>query len=157
MTEIYAPTPGCGSDSEVLLESYRTYDAVEHAIDHLSDEGFPVEYLRVVGQGVTTVEHVEGRMTTARSTADGALAGAWAGLLFGLLLGIFLPVGNLTAPLLAGAGLGAVWGGTLGFIAHARTGGRRDFVSRKSIEATRYDLMVDQEFADRARRTLALR
>ena len=80
MTEIYAPTPRYNFDSETLLESYRTYDAVERAIDHLSDEGFPVEYLRVVGQGVTTVEQVEGRMTTARSTAKGAGVGVWTGL-----------------------------------------------------------------------------
>lgn len=156
MTDIYAPAPGF-STSETLLESYRTYDAVERAIDHLSDEGFPVEYLRVVGQGVTTVEHIEGRMTTGRAAAKGAAAGVWTGLLFGLLLGLFLPASNMAAVLLAAVAFGAVWGGSLGFATHWSTGGRRDFVSRKSIEATRYDLMVDSEFADAAREKLALR
>ncbi|MEE2032688.1 general stress protein [Rhodococcus chondri] len=157
MTEIYAPTPGSTTDPEVLLESYRTYEAVEHAIDHLSDEGFPVEYLRVVGQGVTTVEQIEGRMTTGRSTANGAGAGAWTGLLFGLMLGLFLPMVSMAAVLLAGAGFGALWGAALGFVAHYGTGGRRDFVSRKSIEAARYDLMVDRDFAEQAHQKLSLR
>ncbi len=157
MTEIYAPTPRYNFDSETLLESYRTYDAVERAIDHLSDEGFPVEYLRVVGQGVTTVEQVEGRMTTARSTAKGAGVGVWTGLLFGLLLAVFLPASTVTSPILVGIAFGALWGGALGFVAHYGTGGRRDFVSRKSIEATRYDLMVEQDFAGEAREKLALR
>lgn len=157
MTEIYAPTPGYNFDSETLLESYRTYDAVEHAIDHLSDEGFPVEYLRVVGQGVTTVEQVEGRMTTARSTAKGAGVGVWTGLLFGLLLTVFLPASTVAGPVLVGIAFGALWGGALGFVAHYSTGGRRDFVSRKSIQASRYDLMVEQDFEDQAREKLALR
>lgn len=157
MTEIYAPTMGYSTDAEALLESYRSYDAVERAIDHLSDEGFPVEYLRVVGQGVTTVEHIEGRMTNGKAAVNGAGVGVWTGLLFGLLLSLFLPAPNMAAVLLAGAAFGAVWGGTLGFVAHWSTGGRRDFVSRKSIEATRYDLMVDSDFEDQARKKLALR
>ncbi|WP_241385558.1 general stress protein [Rhodococcus sp. CH91] len=157
MTDIYAPAPGRFTDSETLLESYRTYDAVERAIDHLSDEGFPVEYLRVVGQGVTTVEHIEGRMTTGKAALRGGAAGIWTGLLFGLLLAIFLPTPDMAGVILAAVAVGAVWGGSLGFVTHWSTGGRRDFVSRKSIEASRYDLMVDSEFADQAREKLALR
>ncbi|MFD3810154.1 general stress protein [Rhodococcus sp. NPDC058639] len=157
MTEIYAPTTGYATDSETLLESYRTYEAVERAIDHLSDEGFPVEYLRVVGQGVTTVESIEGRMTNGKAALNGAAAGVWTGLLFGFLLAVFLPATSMAAILLAGVAFGAVWGGALGFAAHWSTGGRRDFVSRKSIEAARYDLMVDSDFEDQARRKLALR
>ncbi|MFX1756576.1 general stress protein [Rhodococcus sp. As11] len=157
MTDIYAPTPVHDAESETLLESYRTYAAVERAIDHLSDEGFPVEYLRVVGQGVTTVEHIEGRMTTGRAALRGTAAGIWTGLLFGLLLALFLPATGMAAVILAAVAVGAVWGGSLGFVTHWSTGGRRDFVSRKSIEATRYDLMVDSEFADQACAKLALR
>lgn len=157
MSEIYAPTTGCLTDSETLLESYRTYEAVEHAIDHLSDEGFPVEYLRIVGQGVTTVERIDGRMTNGRAALNGAGAGVWTGLLFGMLLALFIPATSMAAIVLAGVAFGAVWGGTLGFAAHRSTGGRRDFVSRKSIEAARYDLMVDSDFEDQARRKLALR
>ena len=101
MTDIYAPTTGCATDSETLLESYRTYEAVEHAIDHLSDEGFPVEYLRIVGQGVTTVERIDGRMTNGRAALNGAGAGVWTGLLFGMLLALFLPATSMAAILLA--------------------------------------------------------
>jgi len=157
VTEIYAPTTGYETESEILLESYRSYDAVERAIDHLSDEGFPVEQLRVVGQGVTTVEHIEGRMTNGKAAINGAGAGIWTGLLFGLLLALFLPAPDMAAILLAGVVFGAAWGGALGFAAHWSTHGRRDFTSRKSIEATRYDLMVDRDFEDQARMKLALR
>ncbi|KLL96045.1 membrane protein [Rhodococcus sp. IITR03] len=126
-------------------------------MDHLSDEGFPVEYLRVVGQGVTTVEHIEGRMTNGKAALRGAAAGVWTGLLFGLLLALLLPATGMATVILAAVVFGAVWGGSLGFFTHWSTGGRRDFVSRKSIEASRYDLMVDSEFVDQAREKLALR
>ncbi|MCD2115786.1 MULTISPECIES: general stress protein [Rhodococcus] len=157
MTDVYAPTPGHYTESETVLESYRTYDAVERAIDHLSDEGFPVEYLRVVGQGVTTVEHIEGRMTNGKAALRGAAAGVWTGLLFGLLLALLLPATGMATVILTAVVFGAVWGGSLGFFTHWSTGGRRDFVSRKSIEASRYDLMVDSEFVDQAREKLSLR
>ncbi|UYP19517.1 hypothetical protein OED52_02825 [Rhodococcus sp. Z13] len=157
MTDIYAAAPGHYAETETLLESYRTYDAVERAVDHLSDEGFPVEYLRVVGQGVTTVEHIEGRMTNGRAALRGAAAGVWTGLLFGLLLALFLPAADMAQIILVAVAFGVVWGGSLGFVSHWSMGGRRDFVSRKSIEAARYDLMVDAEFAEQAREKLSLR
>ena len=78
-------------------------------------------------------------------------------MLFGLLLALFLPATSMTAVILVAVVFGAVWGGSLGFVTHWSTGGRRDFISRKSIEASRYDLMVDSEFADQASKKLALR
>ena len=50
--------------------------------------------------------------------------------------------------------IGAVWGAIFGAIAHATTGGRRDFASRSSLQASQYAIMVDAEVADEARALL---
>ncbi len=57
-------------------------------------------------------------------------------------------------PLLAGIVLGAVFGALLGAVAHAATGGRRDFTSLRTLTASRYDVMADEAHADEALRIL---
>ena len=82
------------------------------------------------------------------------MTGAWFGLLFGLLLGIFADSGWL-AVLLVATGIGAVWGAVFGAIAHAATGGQRDFRSINSLVADRYAIRAPAEEAEAARRLLA--
>src|SRR6201994_21458 len=65
------------------------YESAQHAVDRLSDDGFPVEKLDIVGSGLRLVERVTGRLTTSRAATAGALSGLWAGLLIGVLLGLF--------------------------------------------------------------------
>ena len=45
--------------------SYSSYEEAQAAVDRLSDEGFPVENLDIVGSGLRLVERVTGRVTTA--------------------------------------------------------------------------------------------
>jgi hypothetical protein len=59
------------------------YETAQRAVDRLSDDGFPVEKLDVVGSDLQLVERVTGRLTTGRAASAGALSGLWAGLLFG--------------------------------------------------------------------------
>jgi hypothetical protein len=56
---------------------------------------------------------------------------------------------------LYGLVLGAVIGALLGLLLHSLTGGRRDFASVSGMQASRYDLQVDEEVADEAARLLA--
>jgi hypothetical protein len=50
--------------------------------------------------------------------------------------------------------IGAVWGAIFGAFAHATTGGRRDFSSRSSLQASQYAVTADADVADEARALL---
>ncbi|ROT33221.1 general stress protein [Micromonospora sp. HM5-17] len=138
----------------VTVASYPDYPSAQYTVDFLSDNHFPVERTAIVGTDLTLVETVLGRMTTGRAALAGAATGAWFGLFIGLLFGIFT-VGNWWAVILVGLGIGAVWGAIFGAIAHAMTGGRRDFTSASSLRANQYAVTVDTAFADQARQLIA--
>jgi hypothetical protein len=57
------------------------YGSAQQAVDRLSDDGFPVEKLDIVGSGVRLVEQVTGRLTTGRAAGAGRSILADAGLL----------------------------------------------------------------------------
>ncbi len=137
-----------------VLGSYPTYAEAQYVVDTLSDRDFPVERIRILGQGLTTVETVTGRWTKGRAALAGAGTGAWVGLLIGLIVGIFLPTPVWLSILLTSALLGSLWGAGLGFITHWSTRGRRDFRSERSLAAERYDVMVDAAWIGEARRVL---
>lgn len=127
------------------------YESAQRAVDRLSDDGFPVGQLDIVGSGLRLVERVTGRLTRGRAAAAGALSGVWAGLLFALLIGLFTSGHSFPAIVATGGALGAAWGAAFGFVAHASTRGRRDFSSVRSLAAARYDLIARGGTADRAR------
>jgi hypothetical protein len=119
-------------------------------VDFLSDNGFPVEQSAIVGSELKMVENVLGRLTTARAALAGAASGAWFGLLIGLLIGIF-SASAWWRVLIAAIVIGAAWGAIFGGVAHAATGGRRDFSSRTSLQANKYAVNVGEDHADEAR------
>jgi hypothetical protein len=143
--------PGVGPTTPVA--TYADYASAQKAVDYLSDNQFPVERTSIVGTDLRLVENVLGRLTTGRAALAGAASGAWFGLLFGLLIGIFSDAGWLGVLLLAVV-VGAVWGAVFGAIAHAATGGRRDFTSRSSLQAGQYAVMVDSDYSEQARQLL---
>ncbi len=139
------------------LGSYPEYVQAQAVVDLLSDNGFPVDTVSIVGADLRLVERVTGRLTRGRAAAAGALSTAWLGSLFGLLVGLFAE--SSTAPLVLavyGFLLGALWGAVQGFAAHAATGGRRDFSSTTGLAATRYEVLVPQDRAQEAERLVAL-
>lgn len=142
--------PRTATTAQHLLGEFPTYAGAEQVVDTLSDRGFPVEQVRIVGNGLRSVEYVTGRMTTGRAALAGAATGAWLGLLIGLLLALFSPGTAWLGVLLGSTALGAVWGGMLGFLAHLATRGRRDFSSIKGLEAEQYAVYVDASHADDA-------
>jgi hypothetical protein len=128
-------TPGTPSTLPVgrhALASYSQYEQAQAVVDHLSDSGFPVETVTIVGADLRLVEQVTGRLTTGKAALAGAASTGWLGLLFG-----------------------ALFGAVLGFVAHRATGGRRDFSSTKGLAATRYEILVDPARAEEAERLLA--
>lgn len=139
-----------------LLGEFPTYAGAEAVVDRLSDRGFPVEHVRIVGKGLRSVEHVTGRLTTGRAAAAGAASGAWFGLLVGLLLGLFSPDSSWVAVLFGSTLIGALWGAVFAFLAHRATGGRHDFASLKTLEAEQYAVYVDADHADDAIRLAGL-
>lgn len=151
MTTNVVPETGLG---QVTLASFRDYTGAQRLVDQLSDAGFPVSGLRIVGTGVRTVERVTGRITNGRAAGLGALTGAWLGLLVGLLFGIFAVGPVWFAALGSGLVLGALWGALFGFLAHWASDGGRDFTSVSEVQAENYDVEVDADLAERARQTL---
>ena len=133
-----------------VLGTFPTYAGAEALVDRLSDRGFPVEHVRIVGNGLRSVEQVTGRLTNGRAALAGLASGAWFGLLFGLLIGLFSTGSTLLAVMLGGLLIGAVWGALFGFLAHAATRGRRDFASVRGLEAAEYAVTVDADRADEA-------
>ncbi len=131
---------GCQSASSasrtaapLTLARFPSYAGAQHLVDRLADAKFPVERMRIVGNGIRTVETVTGRMTKGRAALYGAGSGAWFGLFIGLLFGLFTIgpawIGVLLTTVLLGAVFGAIAGfgagllhdmgtfGTLGFTA----------------------------------------
>jgi hypothetical protein len=142
-----------GAPTRRLIASYDSYEDAQRAVDTLSDRGFPVDRVTIVGSDLHLVEQVTGRLTVLRAALAGAATGAWIGLLIGLVFWVVSPwtVGAVVSGLVAGLIFGAFWGA----LAHAFTGGRRDFASVRGIQASRYDVMVDDPDAEAATRILS--
>lgn len=136
------------------IATYSSYGEAERAVDWLSDQGFAVERVAIVGSGLRIVEQIAGRVTTGRAALAGAGQGALIGLLFALLFGLFFTGPGFLGLLLYSVIAGAVFGALLGALAHSALGGTRDFASASRTEAERYEVMVDDEVADEAQRLL---
>jgi hypothetical protein len=147
--EASAPAP------KTTVATYGSYSEAERAVDHLSDEGFPVERAAIVGTGLKTVEQIAGRLTTGRAALLGAGQGATIGLVFGLLFGLFFDGPAFFGVVLYGLLAGILFGAAFGALGQAMQGGRRDFASVRSMQAERYELQVDHEVSARAKQLLA--
>jgi hypothetical protein len=142
--------------TRTAVATYGSYREAERAVDFLSDKGFPVERVAIIGTGLRTVEQVAGRMTTGRAALLGAGQGALIGLLFALLFGIFFDLdGGFLGLILYGLIAGALFGALFAALFHAMQGGQRDFASVSGMEAERYEVQVDDEVASQARELLA--
>ena len=141
--------------ARTLVRTYTSYADAQQAVDYLSDQGFPVQHVAIVAEGLRLVEQVVGRLDLGRAALAGAINGALVGALFGLILGLFAGPGDGLALALYGLVFGALVGAVMGAVVHALTRGRRDFVATSGFQADRYQLMVDDEFAARAASVLA--
>jgi len=135
--------------------TYDNYVDAQRAVDTLSDKGFPVEHVSIVGRGLRFEEQVLGRETVGSATVRGAGSGAMIGALFGLFLWA-ISANDVGAGwiILYGVIFGAIFGALLGAIFQSATGGQRDFRSSSRMTADHYDVMVDAQVADEAARLL---
>jgi len=136
------------------VASFNSYDGAQAAVDRLSDDGFPVEFLDIIGSDLRLVERVTGRLTRGRAAVAGMATGAWFGLLIGLIVGLFTTGPAWLGLIVGGLVIGALWGGIAGFAGHAATGGRRDFSSTRTLAAMRYDVVARGGQAESARQML---
>ncbi|GAA3422462.1 general stress protein [Streptosporangium vulgare] len=149
-----------GLDTQVVVDrrvlaGYDNYLAAQRTVDALSDAGFPVENVAIVGSDLKLEETVTGRMTNGRAALTGAGSGAAFGAVVGMFLGLFTSTTLSFFVLVLWAALwGAVMGAAFGFINHVFTGGKRDFASRSAIVAGRYDVLVAASHMDHARAVL---
>jgi uncharacterized membrane protein len=74
---------------------FDNYADAERAVDRLSDLGFPVERVAIIGHDLQVVEQVTGRLNYGGTALKGATSGALIGWIFGLF--------NLINPLVASA------------------------------------------------------
>ncbi|MDT7726601.1 MAG: hypothetical protein QOI21_3177 [Actinomycetota bacterium] len=153
-----APTPQSSVNQRRPIGVFSNYSDAERAVDHLSDTGFPVQRVAIIGSDVKMVEQIIGRLNYGGAALRGAGSGAFAGVLIGWLFGLF----NWFTPLLAtltlvlyGLVFGAVLGAIFGLIVHALQGGRRDFASVRVMLPSRYEVVADEQVADEARNLLA--
>lgn len=141
-----------------VVESYTNYAEAEHAVDRLSDDGFPVERLTIVAGDLKLVEDIVGR----RGYGDAAVSGALTGGVMGALLGFVFGVLSWVDPLISGLSLafagffvGMLIGLVVGLLSHWLSAGRRDFSSVSSLRASRYDVVADSpEGAEQAARRI---
>lgn len=144
--------------TDPVLASYSDYIEAQAAVDKLSDNRFPVQKVAIVGVELKMVEQVVGRMSWGRAAGGGLLMGAWFGLLLGLFVSFFAaeegssPTTLILLGLLYGAGFGIIFG----LVSYWLTGGKRDFVSRSQIAATRYDVHVTSDGMADARKILGI-
>ncbi len=143
------PTPPKGEP----IAQYSSYLEAQRAVDYLSDQQFPVQFVTIVGSGLRMVERVTGRLTYPRVALAGAASGAWFGLFVGVLLSLF-DATFTASPVIAAVLIGAAFGMMFGVISYALTRGRRDFTSTSQIVASEYEVLCMPEHAAAARSLL---
>ena len=156
MVQTLDPGPAVTSRTTATLREFGSYEEAQQLVDRLSDTGFPVEQVRIVGTGLRSVEQVTGRLTKGRAAAGGALTGAGFGLLIGLLFAVFVIGPFWLGVVLSSVIFGALWGAVIGFVAHWATRGRRDFSSVRGLEAESYAVQVDAGYEDEAARAAGI-
>ena len=145
-------------DNLEVVATYDDYEGAQAAVDRLSDEGFPVEHVRIVGEGLTFVEDVNGRRSYGRAAGESAAYGAWVASFVGLLFGLldwYDPVVSALELGFYGLVFGGISGALMGLVVHWSTKGKRDFGSTASMRAERFQVMADGNVAADARTRLA--
>ena len=137
------------------LGVYDDYADAQRAVDFLSDEGFPVQNVLIVGTDLKQVERVTGRLTTPRVLMAGAASGAWLGLLVGLLLGIFARNDAYLATVVTGIVLGVAFGVVWALIGYLATRGQRDFSSISKVIPNRYEVLTEHNLLAQGQELLA--
>ena len=153
-------TPGLTPASPLKLQFpqslavYDDYAKAQKSVDFLADAEFPVDQLMIVGTDLKRIERVTGRLTWSKIALGGILSGLWFGVFIGLIFALFTTAGLLEL-LLSTALIGATFGLVWALIGYAFTRGQRDFSSITQVVATKYEVLVENKHAARAREPLS--
>ena len=137
------PAPTMPTGTEVA--SYATYLEAQQGVDFLSENGFDVSAITIVGSDLHLVERVTGRLTIARAALSGASNGGLWGALFGMLMSAGAGGAATGAWVFGGLLGGALLGMGLSALAYTARGGRRDFVSSSQVVASRYAVLASSD------------
>lgn len=137
------PAPTMPTGTEVA--SYATYLEAQQGVDFLSENGFDVSAITIVGSDLHLVERVTGRLTIARAALSGASNGGLWGALFGMLMSAGSGGAATGAWVFGGLLGGALLGMGLSALAYTARGGRRDFVSSSQVVASRYAVLASSD------------
>lgn len=149
------PCPHAEAAEGEPVATYETYDEAQKAVVTLAEADFPVTQVSIVGNELTSVERVTGKLTSARAAVAGAASGAWLGLFLGLVTFLFSPVPNISfvvGAVIIGVGFGAIYG----IVSYSITRRRRDFTSVMQVTATSYSVVVEPDSMHRARDVLGI-
>ena len=69
--------PGLTLAYPLSLGVFDKYEDAQRAVDTLSDQGFPVENVLIVGTELKQLERITGRLTQGRVAVGGLLSGLW--------------------------------------------------------------------------------
>lgn len=137
-----------------VLSSVDTYAEAQSIVNRLTQAGYAVANIAIVGRDLVTVERITGRLTYAKVALRGALNGAWFGIFIGFMFAVtsedattvFLP-----ATLAIGAGIGML----VNLVIYSLRRRRQDYQSVQQVVASQYDIIVPNGTADAARAALA--
>ena len=130
----------------VELGSYTRYEDAQRAVDHLSDNDFPVRKVSIVGEDLRMVERITGRLDYGRVAASGAATGAWFGVMMAIVMWIVVGGFGLV-DFLVPVVVGAAFGILLGVGSYALRPKTRDFTSSSTVVARRYTVIADPSVA----------
>ncbi|MEA2671555.1 MAG: hypothetical protein QOG45_1775 [Chloroflexota bacterium] len=107
-----------------VIGVYDSMQQVEEALRRLTEAGYPMEKVSIIGKDLQSETEINGFVTARDLAREGARFGAWVGGIFGLLTGaamFFVPGGPLfvLGPLatgVIGAAEGAVWTAAVGAV-----------------------------------------
>lgn len=127
------------------VASFATYLEAQFAVDSLSDSGFPVQLLTIVGTDLRQVERITGRMSWGRAAVIGAGSGMWIGFFFAAMMAMFGSEGTSGAMFIGCVMLGVVWGMLFQLVNYALSRGKRDFTSISQVVASRYAILASAQ------------
>ncbi|MBF1232265.1 MAG: hypothetical protein HXM37_06470 [Isoptericola variabilis] len=131
------------------VASYETYAQARAGVDFLSDAGFDVSMITIVGSDLHLVERVKGRLTIARASLSGASSGGLWGALGGMLMSAGQSAGGTGTWVAGGIIVGALIGMALSALSFIIRGRSRDLVSSQQVVAQRYAVLASADI-DRA-------
>lgn len=131
------------------VASYETYAQARAGVYFLSDAGFDVSAITIVGSDLHLVERVKGRLTIARVSLSGASSGGLWGALGGMFMSAGQNAGGTGSWVVGGIVVGALIGMALSALSFVIRGRSRDLVSSQQVVAQRYAVLASADI-DRA-------